>query len=102
MYSRAGYGRSSVVAEPRRPDYLEREAIAVLPVLLAALGGAAGVAAGAVATASYAHIKGWAIVIPADAWAGGLAATVLIGANAGLLPALRAARMSPTQALWAI
>jgi len=71
-------------------------------ILLAALGGAAGVAAGAAATAIYAHVKGWAIVIPAEAWAGGLAAALLIGAVAGLLPALRAARMSPTQALWAI
>jgi putative ABC transport system permease protein len=71
-------------------------------ILLAALGGAAGVAFGAAATAIYAHAKGWAIVIPAEAWAGGLAAALLIGAIAGLLPALRAARMSPTQALWAI
>jgi putative ABC transport system permease protein len=43
-----------------------------------------------------------AIVIPPDAWAGGLAAALLIGALAGLLPAIRAARMSPTQALWSI
>jgi putative ABC transport system permease protein len=71
-------------------------------ILLATLGGAAGVALGAAATAIYAHIKGWAIVIPPEAWAGGLAAALLIGAVAGLLPALRAARMSPTQALWAI
>lgn len=71
-------------------------------VLLAAAGGAAGVAAGAAATALYAHAKGWATVIPAQAWAGGLAAAVLIGAIAGLWPALRAARMSPTQALWSL
>jgi putative ABC transport system permease protein len=32
----------------------------------------------------------------------GLAAAVLIGAAAGLAPALRAARMSPTEALWSI
>jgi len=36
------------------------------------------------------------------AWAGGLGATIVIGAAAGLLPALRAARMSPTQALWTL
>ncbi|MBO0818750.1 MAG: ABC transporter permease [Actinobacteria bacterium] len=71
-------------------------------VLLALAGGVAGVAAGAAATAVYAHAKGWAVVIPATAWAGGLAAAVLIGAAAGLLPALRAARMSPTQALWSL
>ena len=71
-------------------------------ILLAVAGGAAGVAAGALATAVYASIKGWAIVIPATAWAGGIGAALAIGAIAGLLPALRAARMSPTQALWAL
>jgi putative ABC transport system permease protein len=69
-------------------------------MLLAVLGGAAGVGAGALATAVYAHTKHWSTVIPALAWVGGLAAALLIGAIAGLLPALRAARMSPTKALW--
>jgi putative ABC transport system permease protein len=71
-------------------------------ILLSLAGGAAGVAAGAASTAIYAHAKGWAVVIPAQAWAGGLAAALATGAIAGLLPALRAARMSPTQALWSI
>jgi putative ABC transport system permease protein len=71
-------------------------------ILLALAGGAAGVILGAVATAIYAHAKGWAIVIPAEAWAGGLSAALLIGAAAGLLPAIRAARMPPTQALWTL
>jgi putative ABC transport system permease protein len=71
-------------------------------VLLALIGGAAGAAAGALATAVYAQAKGWAAVVPAQAWAGGLAAALLIGAAAGLLPALRAARMSPTEALWSL
>ena len=68
-------------------------------ILLALAGGAAGVTLGATATTIYAHTKHWATVIPPDAWAGGLAAAVLIGALAGLLPAVRAARLSPTQAL---
>jgi putative ABC transport system permease protein len=68
-------------------------------VLLAVLGGLAGVGLGIVATAVYASTKGWAVVIPAVAWAGGIAAALLIGAVAGLLPALRAARLSPTDAL---
>jgi putative ABC transport system permease protein len=71
-------------------------------MLLATLGGAVGVATGAAATAIYAHTKHWSAVIPTLAWAGGLAAALLIGALAGLLPALRAARMSPTQALWTV
>ena len=68
-------------------------------ILLALGGGAVGVAAGALATAIYASTKGWAIVIPALAWAGGFGAALVIGAVAGLLPALRAARLSPTEAL---
>jgi putative ABC transport system permease protein len=71
-------------------------------ILLALLGGAVGVGVGALATAIYANVKGWTIVIPTLAWAGGLAAALLIGALAGLLPALRAARLSPTEALWTI
>jgi len=71
-------------------------------ILLALLGGAAGVAAGALATAIYATSKSWAIVIPTVAWAGGIAAALAIGAVAGLMPALRAARMSPTEALWTL
>ena len=69
-------------------------------MLLALLGGAAGVGLGAAATAVYAHLKHWATIIPTLAWVGGLAAALAIGAIAGLLPAIRAARMSPTQALW--
>jgi putative ABC transport system permease protein len=71
-------------------------------IALSVVGGVAGVIVGAAATAIYAHGKGWATVIPADAWAGGLGAAILIGALAGLLPAIRAARLSPTQALWSL
>ncbi|HTZ26734.1 MAG TPA: FtsX-like permease family protein, partial [Streptosporangiaceae bacterium] len=71
-------------------------------ITLALTGGIAGIITGAAATAIYAHSKGWATVIPTNAWAGALAAALLIGALAGLLPAIRAARLSPTQALWSI
>ena len=71
-------------------------------MLLALLGGAVGVGLGATATAVYAHTQHWATVIPTLAWAGGLASALAIGALAGLLPAIRAARMSPTQALWSM
>ena len=71
-------------------------------ILLSLAGGAAGVILGAAATAAYARGHHEALVIPPQAWAGGLAAAVIIGAAAGLLPAIRAARLSPTQALWSI
>jgi putative ABC transport system permease protein len=71
-------------------------------ILLALLGGAVGVGAGVLATAIYAETRGWAVVVPVVAWAGGIGAALLIGALAGLFPALRAARMSPTEALWGV
>ena len=71
-------------------------------VLLSLAGGVIGVITGAAATAAYARAHGETVVIPPEAWAGGLAAAVIIGALAGLLPAIRAARLSPTQALWSI
>jgi putative ABC transport system permease protein len=71
-------------------------------VLLSLTGGVVGVIAGVAATAAYAGVHGETVVIPAQAWTGGLAAALLIGALAGLVPAIRAARLSPTQALWSI
>jgi len=68
-------------------------------ILLALGGGAAGVGLGALATAVYAATKGWAFVVPASAWAGGFGAALAIGAIAGLLPAIRAARLAPADAL---
>ena len=68
-------------------------------ILLAVIGGGAGVLAGGAATAIYAAAKGWAVVIPVEAWAGGIVAALLIGAFADLLPAVRASRLAPTVAL---
>jgi putative ABC transport system permease protein len=71
-------------------------------VLLGLIGGTVGVALGAATTAVYAQTKHWATVIPTEAWAGGIAASVIVGVVAGLIPALRAARLSPTRALWSV
>ena len=68
-------------------------------ILLAVIGGVVGVLAGAAATAVYAGSKGWTVVVPVEAWSGGIAAAILIGAFAGLVPAVRASRMPPTVAL---
>jgi putative ABC transport system permease protein len=68
-------------------------------ILLAVLGGIVGVLVGILATSVYAGSKHWAIVIPVEAWAGGIASAILIGAFAGLMPAVRASRLPPTVAL---
>ncbi|RVX44054.1 putative ABC transport system permease protein [Nonomuraea polychroma] len=68
-------------------------------LLLSAIGGAGGVLLGTAVTMGYALYSGWPSVVPAWATVGGLAATLMIGAMAGLYPAIRASRLSPTEAL---
>ncbi|HEY4429358.1 MAG TPA: ABC transporter permease [Solirubrobacteraceae bacterium] len=68
-------------------------------MLLGAIGGGAGVALGAAATAGYAGLQGWILVVPLLAVAGGAAVAVALGAIAGLYPAVRAARLAPAAAL---
>ncbi|WP_046471604.1 ABC transporter permease [Allosalinactinospora lopnorensis] len=66
---------------------------------LSALGGVSGTVLGALVTAGYALSQGWLVAIPPWALVGGAGDPVPIGALAGLLPAVRAARTSPTRAL---
>ncbi|WP_250035790.1 ABC transporter permease [Paractinoplanes maris] len=68
-------------------------------LLLSLLGGAAGVLLGYLVTGLYATTQTWPTVVPWWALAGGVGATVVIGAIAGLYPAIRAARLAPTEAL---
>jgi putative ABC transport system permease protein len=67
--------------------------------LLSALGGVGGVLLGIGVTAIYAATQGWPTVVPVWASLGGVGATLVIGAIAGLYPAIRASRLSPTEAL---
>jgi putative ABC transport system permease protein len=68
-------------------------------LLLSALGGLGGVLLGIAVTTGYAAYQDWPAIVPAWASTGGLAATMIIGGLAGLYPAIRAARLSPTEAL---
>jgi len=68
-------------------------------ILLSALGGCAGIALGAAATAGYAQTQDWIVVVPVSAVAGAVALALALGALAGLYPAVRAARLAPAAAL---
>jgi putative ABC transport system permease protein len=67
--------------------------------LLAALGGIAGLILGAGATEAYALGQNEPFVVPLYALIAAPAAGLLIGMLAGLYPAAKAARLSPTEAL---
>ncbi len=68
-------------------------------LLLSVLGGLPGTIIGAASTVIYAVSQHWSVQIPAVALYGGLGAALVIGAIAGLYPSMRAARLSPTEAL---
>ena len=68
-------------------------------LILSVLGGVAGTVIGGASTAVYAATQHWSVQIPALALYGGVAAALVIGAIAGLYPSIRAARLSPTEAL---
>ena len=68
-------------------------------LLLAGIGGLGGVLLGVAVTAGYATLQGWDVLVPGIAIVGGFVAALVIGGVAGLFPAMRAARVSPTEAL---
>jgi putative ABC transport system permease protein len=68
-------------------------------LLLAGMGGVVGALLGAAATAVSSAAQDQPVVVPPEAIAGGILAALVIGAVAGLYPSIRAARLSPTEAL---
>jgi putative ABC transport system permease protein len=68
-------------------------------VLLSLLGGIVGVLVGVGVTAGYALTRDWPAVFPPIALIGGVGVAAVVGALAGAYPAMRAARLSPTEAL---
>ncbi|WP_431800781.1 ABC transporter permease [Microbacterium sp. bgisy203] len=68
-------------------------------LLLSGLGGVLGAAIGIGVTATFAAINGWPLAVSPVVVGVGVLATLVIGAIAGLYPAVRAARTPPTAAL---
>jgi putative ABC transport system permease protein len=106
-----GIGNTMVISVlERRPEIGLRRALGATSgqirgqfvseaLLLSALGGLGGTVLGTAITAGFATVRGWPTQVPVWATAAGIAATLVIGALAGLYPAVRAGRLAPTQAL---
>ncbi len=67
--------------------------------VLCSAGGLTGALVGATACSVWATARGWPVVLPVEVVVGSVAATFVTGVLAGIQPALRAARLSPTAAL---
>ncbi|MFB9776608.1 ABC transporter permease [Brevibacterium otitidis] len=76
-----------------------RKQFMIESVLLATYGGLAGIVLGAACTVTVSLINGWTPTIPLIVPLLGITITIIVGAVAGVLPAMRAANTSPTAAL---
>ncbi|MBW5261720.1 ABC transporter permease [Streptomyces poriferorum] len=106
-----GVGNTMVISVlERRPEIGLRRALGATSgqirgqfvsesLLLSALGGLGGTVLGTAITAGYAYVRHWPTEVPMWAAAAGMTVTLVIGAIAGLYPAVRAGRLAPTQAL---
>jgi putative ABC transport system permease protein len=68
-------------------------------VVLASLGGLIGTALGLLAVVGYAGWQSWPLVLPVESAGAGVGGAVVLGVLAGVYPCVRAARLTPTQAL---
>ncbi|WP_055587622.1 ABC transporter permease [Peterkaempfera griseoplana] len=68
-------------------------------VVLSTLGGVAGAVIGSLGVLGYATFQGWPPVIPPASVAEGIGGALLVGVVAGVYPSIRAARLTPTEAL---
>ena len=68
-------------------------------VLLALIGGTAGAVLGGFATTVYSSARHWSAVVSVPALLGSVAIALVVGGVAGVYPALRATRLSPSEAL---
>ncbi|WP_030315470.1 ABC transporter permease [Streptomyces flavochromogenes] len=106
-----GVGNTMVISVlERRPEIGLRRALGATrgqirtqfvteSLLLSLIGGLGGTVLGTLITAGYATSRAWPTVVPVWASAAGVACTLGIGMLAGLYPAVRASRLSPTEAL---
>jgi putative ABC transport system permease protein len=70
--------------------------------LLALMGGTVGAILGGFTTTVYAAARHWNAIVPVSTLAAAIALALVVGATAGLYPALKAARLSPAEALRSI
>ncbi|MER5618617.1 ABC transporter permease [Streptomyces sp. NPDC002215] len=106
-----GVGNTMVISVlERRPEIGLRRALGATSgqirgqfvaesLLLSALGGLGGLVLGTAITGGYASVRGWPTAVPVWAAVAGVGVTLVIGAVAGLYPAVRAGRLAPTEAL---